>query len=234
MAPRVTKPSPPRKPRLIGRACPRCTMGENADPSEDEVIAMPRPAFFSHGTPNLVPIEGGRLVDARVAGPAEALLQACRAGGLDPVVTSAYRSPVRQAWILVCRFGANMLRGLSPCKAWRAARRYVALPGRSEHALGVALDISCGDGSPGGLEGIQGWLFENSWRFGFIRRYPPGKSALTGVDFEPWHYTYVGVDVATELRRTGECLEELAARLEVGRRRGRAAGLRPSCLLRTD
>lgn len=100
--------------------------------------------------------------------------------------------------------------------------------------MGVALDISCGDGSPGGLEGIQDWLFENSWRFGFIRRYPPGKSALTGVDFEPWHYTYVGVDVATELRRTGECLEELAARLEVGRRRGRAAGLRPSCLLRVS
>lgn len=103
MAPRVTKPSPPRKPRLIDRACPRCTMGENADPSEDEVIVMPRPVFFSHGIPNLVPIEGGRLVDARVAGPAEALLQACRAAGLDPVVTSAYRSSVRQTWILACR-----------------------------------------------------------------------------------------------------------------------------------
>ena len=178
MAPRVTKPSPPRKPRLIDRACPRCTMGENADPSEDEVIAMPRPVFFSHGIPNLVPIEGGRLVDARVAGPAEALLQACRAAGLDPVVTSAYRSSVRQTWILACRVGANMLRGLSPCKAWRATRRYVALPGRSEHALGVALDISCGDGSPGGLEGIQDWLFENSWRFGFIRRYPPASLPL--------------------------------------------------------
>lgn len=176
MAPRVTKPSPPRKPRLIDCAYPRCTMGENADPSEDEVIAMPRPVFFSHGIPNLVPIEGGRLVDARVAGPAEALLQACRAAGLDPVVTSAYRSPVRQTWILACRVGANMLRGLSPCKAWRATCRYVALPGRSEHALGVALDISCGDGSPGGLEGIQDWLFENSWRFGFIRRYPPRAS----------------------------------------------------------
>lgn len=124
MAPRVTKPSPPRKPRLIDRACPRCTMGENADPSEDEVIAMPRPVFFSHGIPNLVSIEGGRLVDARVAGPAEALLQACRAAGLDPVVTSAYRSPVRQTWILACRVGANMLRGLSPCKAWRATCRF--------------------------------------------------------------------------------------------------------------
>ena len=49
---------------------------------------------------------------------------------------------------------------------------------------------------------------ENSWKYGFILRYPEEKSAVTGIIYEPWHYRYVGVDAAREMRELGLCLEE--------------------------
>ena len=51
-------------------------------------------------------------------------------------------------------------------------------------------------------------LDENSYRFGFIRRYPPDKTEITGVSNEPWHYRYVGIEAATEMYNQGVCLEE--------------------------
>ena len=49
---------------------------------------------------------------------------------------------------------------------------------------------------------------ENSWRYGFILRYPNSKSESTGIIYEPWHYRYVGIDIATEIYDSGLCLEE--------------------------
>jgi len=52
------------------------------------------------------------------------------------------------------------------------------------------------------------WLKENCAKYGFILRYPTGKSEITGVIFEPWHFRYVGVEAATEIMNNGSCLEE--------------------------
>ena len=49
---------------------------------------------------------------------------------------------------------------------------------------------------------------ENSYKYGFILRYPKGKEDITGIEFEPWHYRYVGVDAAKEITRLGITLEE--------------------------
>jgi len=83
-----------------------------------------------------------------------------------------------------------------------------ARPGFSEHQTGLAIDIGAASGDCSlatcfgeTAEGI--WLRDNAWRFGFILRYPPDKTPVTGYEFEPWHYRYVGVDLATEMRETG-------------------------------
>ena len=83
-----------------------------------------------------------------------------------------------------------------------------ARPGFSEHQTGLVMDIGAesGDCSLDACfadtpEGV--WLRDNAWRFGFILRYPADKTPVTGYEFEPWHYRYVGVPLATEMHETG-------------------------------
>ena len=58
---------------------------------------------------------------------------------------------------------------------------------------------------------MQQWLMTNSWRYGFILRYPTAKTETTGIIYEPWHYRYVGQEVAAEIYQQGVCLEEYVA-----------------------
>jgi D-alanyl-D-alanine carboxypeptidase len=83
-----------------------------------------------------------------------------------------------------------------------------ARPGHSEHQTGLSADIMPDNGQCGVAECFattsQGiWLAENAWRFGYHLRYPEGKTPVTGYAFEPWHYRYIGVELATEMRRQG-------------------------------
>lgn len=162
--------------------------------------------------PRLEALEGDFLVNACAAEPARRMLAACRAGGLDPRVTSVWRSRWHQARILAKRLASYLRRDLPPHRAWTLARRFVALPGTSEHELGLAIDVCSGREDVRAHAQVQAWLQEHGWRFGFVRRYPGNKAHVTGVAYEPWHFRYVGLDVARELHRTGECLEELLAR----------------------
>ena len=75
-------------------------------------------------------------------------------------------------------------------------------PGTSEHELGLAVDIN------GASYDLYIWLQQNSWRYGFIQRYPEDKTAITGISHEPWHYRYVGKEAAGEIYESGLCLEE--------------------------
>jgi len=120
-------------------------------------------------------------------------------------VQSAYRSYATQVTVYdgwVSRLGQE------------AADATSARPGTSEHQTGLALDISpvplscalqaCFGDTPQGR-----WLAENSWRFGFVLRYPEGSTPVTGYEYEPWHFRYVGVPLATEAHATGTAtLEE--------------------------
>ncbi|KRC62185.1 hypothetical protein ASE14_13550 [Agromyces sp. Root81] len=83
-----------------------------------------------------------------------------------------------------------------------------ARPGFSEHQTGLVMDIGADSGDcsldacfADTPEGI--WLRDNAWRFGFILRYPADKTDVTGYEFEPWHYRYVGVPLATEMHENG-------------------------------
>ena len=83
----------------------------------------------------------------------------------------------------------------------------MALPGTSEHQLGIAVDINA-DKSKCSNNEVYAWLAENAHEYGFILRYPQGKLEMTGISYEPWHYRYVGVDAACEIYERRICLEE--------------------------
>ena len=83
-----------------------------------------------------------------------------------------------------------------------------ARPGYSEHQTGLAIDIGAESGrcslSACFADTAEGqWLAANAYRFGFVLRYPNGATGITGYDFEPWHYRYVGTEVATAMRDRG-------------------------------
>ena len=105
-----------------------------------------------------------------------------------------------------------LAQGYSSSEAQRIAGQNVALPGTSEHQLGLAVDIV--DANQQVLEEdqedtlTQQWLLANSWKYGFILRYPQGKSDITGITYEPWHYRYVGRQAAAEIYSQVICLEE--------------------------
>ena len=106
--------------------------------------------------------------------------------------------------------------GYSRDEAYREATRTTMPPGCSEHETGLALDIVSLDNQR--LEEAQEetpeniWLRENCWKYGFILRYPRGKEDITGIDYEPWHFRYVGRAAAEEITRLGLTLEEYLAR----------------------
>lgn len=94
----------------------------------------------------------------------------------------------------------------------------MAVPGTSEHQLGLALDIVSASyqhlDEDQERTAEQRWLLENCWQYGFILRYPPSKSEITGIAYEPWHYRYVWRYAAREIFERVICLEEY---LEEGR-----------------
>ena len=90
--------------------------------------------------------------------------------------------------------------------AQQMALDYVAVPGTSEHELGIAADINSQDGNTDW--NVYAWLKDNAHNYGFILRYPEGKEDITGIDYEPWHYRYVGEEAAREIYERQITLEE--------------------------
>ena len=91
--------------------------------------------------------------------------------------------------------------------------RYHALPGTSEHQTGLAVDLCCKatnyDNNFDFLDTEEyAWLLENAHLYGWILRYPEDKTDITGYNFEPWHFRYVGVELATYLKEHNIVLEE--------------------------
>ncbi|MBR4290110.1 MAG: D-alanyl-D-alanine carboxypeptidase family protein [Oscillospiraceae bacterium] len=136
----------------------------------------------------------------------------CEAAGHVPVVCSSYRTQEYQEGLFQNRIDRYVEEGYSEQKATELAGKSVAIPGTSEHQLGLALDIV--DNKNWKLDESQAemptqkWLMENSWRYGWILRYPSEKSEITGIIYEPWHYRYVGKTVAREIHELDICLEE--------------------------
>ena len=157
--------------------------------------------------PDLVQAPGGESVDKRIYEPLMQMLEAAREGNLGelPLVVSGYRTAKTQQKLYDEKIREFKKEGYSESEAAELAEQWVALPGYSEHQLGFAVDIN------GATWDVYLWLQENSYKYGFIFRYPGNKTDITGVAEEVWHYRYVGVEAATEIYERGICLEEYLA-----------------------
>ena len=155
----------------------------------------------------LTELSNGQKVDSRIYPYLREMFDAAREEGVYPVVREGYRTAEEQQEILEDRIQTYINQGYSRSRAERTAKEWVALPGTSEHQLGIAVDINA-DKSMCSNEEVYAWLAENAYKYGFILRYPPGKQEITGTSYEPWHYRYVGVEAAQEIYEQGICLEE--------------------------
>jgi D-alanyl-D-alanine carboxypeptidase len=154
----------------------------------------------------------GLAVDDRIYDSLVTMIADGEKTGCDFVVCSAYRSIARQTE----RYRENVAKyqgwGYSYERACELTERTLAYPGYSEHHTGLAVDIVAktyqvlDEGYQNTAEAA--WLAEHAHEYGFILRYPADKTEITGIDYEPWHFRYVGVEAATEIWEAGVCLEE--------------------------
>lgn len=153
---------------------------------------------------NLVDVPGGEQVDERIYEPLMEMLEAAREENWDqlPIVVSGYRTQEKQQSLYNDKIKDYRKQGYSQEEATDMAEQWVAVPGYSEHQLGFAVDIN------GATYDLYFWLQENSYKYGFIFRYPGSKTDITGTAEEVWHYRYVGKEAAKEIYDKGICLEE--------------------------
>lgn len=168
---------------------------------------IPEDYSFELGT-----ISGSMRCDERIITPLLDMLKGARADGVNLIVCSPYRDMDRQTMLFSNKVGRYMDGGLSYMDAYNLASQAVTVPGSSEHQIGLAVDIIT-DGYSSLDEGFGDtaagkWLAANSSKYGFILRYPDGKENITSIEYEPWHFRYVGVDAATVITENNLCLEE--------------------------
>ena len=155
----------------------------------------------------LTALDNGQAVDCRIYPQLQKMFDDMRDDGVYPVVASGYRTEQEQQQIYDESMAEYIEKGYSESDAKTETERWVAIPGTSEHQLGLGVDINADGINSYGYE-VYNWLAQNSYRYGFIYRYPENKVAITGIANEPWHYRYVGVNAATEIYKRGICLEE--------------------------
>ena len=140
----------------------------------------------------------GHKIKKAASEPLMKMIDAARADGLNLLVISGYRTERTQRGLFnnsVKRHGMDH------------ALIYSAKPGYSEHQLGLAVDLNSTEESFDQTKEYK-WLKANSYKYGFIERYPKGKEFITGYGYEPWHYRYLGVDLATKVYTENVTYEE--------------------------
>ncbi len=200
------------------------------DPWEDENIdnawAMflvnkdnPLPENYDNMIETKVVFESWReyYLDVRAADYLERMISDAKDDGIDLLVVSAYRTIEYQQQNFDNSVKDRMdNRGMTYDEAYADTLAEVALPGESEHNAGLALDIMCEEYQSMDDDGFENtdafkWLDEHAAEYGFILRYPKGKQDVTNIIYEPWHYRFVGLYYANEIKKSGLCLEEYFA-----------------------
>lgn len=132
------------------------------------------------------------------------MLEDARKQGLDIVYRSGFRSYQEQVKL----YNSYVQRD-----GEAAAQKYSAPPGYSEHQTGLAFDVGSNHSNTDfttdfGQTKEGQWLAQHAHEYGFILRYPKGKEAITGYQYEPWHFRYVGKSLATKIYNQHTTLEE--------------------------
>lgn len=155
--------------------------------------------------------QGGE-VDARILDICKQMFADAKEDGVTFKLVDAYRSFKTQSALYEKKVQSYIAQGYSRADAEVKAATITARPNTSEHQTGLALDIV----TPSYTKRDKGfaktrafkWLEANAANYGFIMRYPEGKTDITGVIFEPWHWRFVGTEAAKAMKASGECLEE--------------------------
>lgn len=196
---------------------------------EEPVVSDPEPAKERPKTWNLILVNPwnrlpddfqvertqlahGHSFDKRAYPDLQEMMDDARAQGFSPTICSSYRSMEKQTTLFNNKVQKYVNQGYSEVESEEMAAKWVAIPGTSEHHTGLAVDIVAvsyqvldkkQEETP-----EQKWLHKNSYKYGFILRYPEDKEEITGISYEPWHYRYVGKDAAKEIYESNVCLEE--------------------------
>lgn len=226
----VQEETPATGPAVSGVE-PTTNDGDGDKPQEPQIPVLPEEESWkiilvnsSHALPDgyvpeMTTVDNTSFqFDIRAAEDLNAMLRDARAEGLSPMICSSYRTWERQTTLFEKQVEKQQATGLSYEDAYEKAKTVVAYPGTSEHQTGLTADIVAtshqllDDSQADTAE--QQWLMANCWKYGFILRYPLGKSEETGIIYEPWHYRYVGQEVAQYITENGLCLEEYWQQLE--------------------
>lgn len=171
-----------------------------------------------HYNASLRTICSGRLqASKKLYDPLVDMLEDASEEGYHYWIASAWRSREKQQKLVDEDVRAAMQKGMSQKQALKEAYKETMPAGHSEHETGLALDILCAgnmtmdqtqEREPGNT-----WLRKNSWKYGFILRYPKDKKPVTGINYEPWHFRYVGKKAAAYMHKHDLTLEEFWEKL---------------------
>lgn len=157
-------------------------------------------------------LKNNHAIDRRAYPDLQKMMDDARAEGLSPFICSSYRTADKQEALFTNKIKYYLNQGYSQKNAEKEAAKWIAIPGTSEHQTGLAVDIVAtsyqilDEKQENTAE--QKWLMENCWKYGFVLRFPADKCDITGINYEPWHYRYVGKEAAKEIYERGICLEE--------------------------
>ena len=155
----------------------------------------------------------GRMkCDRRIISDLNKMFEDAKEEGINLGVCSPYRPSSRQDYLFDKKVKKYIKQGNSYMDAYYLTAQAVTIPGASEHEIGLALDI-VSDKYSGLNEGFGAsdagiWLEKHCTEYGFVIRYPLGKESITGIEFEPWHFRYVGKKAAKVMKEQNLCLEE--------------------------
>lgn len=157
-------------------------------------------------------INGNMKVDERVYNDLKQMLSDAKNEDLDLLICSSYRSTDKQKKLFNDKVKEYEKKGYNNEEAYREASYWILIPGTSEHETGLSVDIVSMEYQILDEEQEntkeQKWLIENSYKYGFVLRYPTNKKDITGINYEPWHYRYVGKENALIMKKLDVCLEE--------------------------
>lgn len=169
-------------------------------------------------TVELAKTQGGYRIDRRAVEDTQRMLAAASRDGVTLQICSGFRNIKEQTELFDEKVAQYRAAGMSEADAAARAARLVARPGESEHHIGLALDIVVPDyqvlDEGFAQTAASSWLQDHSFEYGYILRYAKEKQDITGIDFEPWHYRYVGAEHAAKIQAGGLCLEEYLEQLE--------------------
>ena len=160
-------------------------------------------------SPTLAPvIEGSSITaDTRVADEFKKMYADAQSAGYVLTPYSGYCSYQRQQTNYNNKVQAFILQGMTEDEAKQNAEKRIETAGCSENGAGLSIDIISASAGFASTKEYE-WLVENAHNYGFILRYPNDKTEITGMIYQPWHWRYVGVDAAIEMKNNNQCLEE--------------------------